>query len=145
MPKRILLVDDEPNTVLVMEHNFRRWGYDVSRAEDGEEAWILLQQTRPDLIVADYQMPRLDGLGLAARVRGSSATADIPIIMFTVKRFELSPEEFCQPLGIAAVLPKPFNPREFKRLVEQVLANAATVPPARGASAEALPQSRVRL
>jgi CheY-like chemotaxis protein len=121
MPKRILLVDDEIHIIRAAEFKFQRLGYDVVCASDGEEAWAAVEQQRPDLIVTDCQMPRLDGLGLAARVSGNAATADIPIIMLSAKGFELSAEEIREQFGIVALLPKPFSPRELVRWVEQIL------------------------
>ncbi len=126
MAYRILLVDDEVHILRASEFKFQRLGYEVLCAADGEEAWELIAHARPDLIVTDCQMPRLDGLGLAARLQENPATADIPILMLTAKGFELSAEELRLRYGIAALLPKPFSPREMTQLAETLLNEKAS-------------------
>ena len=129
MPKRILLVDDEPCTVLALKLNLQRRDFEVACAADGEEAWTAIERQKPDLIVTDYRMPKLDGLELATRVRANPATADVPIVLFTSKSFEISERELCRQYGIAAVVPKPFNPREFYRLAERLVSQHAHAAP----------------
>lgn len=121
MSNRILLVDDEPCTVFVIEYSLRQHGFEVACAADGDEAWAIVEQQKPDLIIADYQMPGLNGLELTARVRANPETRGIPIILFTAKGFELSAEEILEEFGIVAMLPKPYHPREFIRLIERTL------------------------
>ncbi len=121
MPKRILLVDDEVHIIRATEFKFQRLGYDVVCACDGEEAWSMIEQQKPDLIITDCQMPRLDGLGLAARVFEHADTTDIPIIMLSAKGFELSAQEIRERFGIVALVPKPFSPRELVALAEKAM------------------------
>ncbi len=123
MAKRILLCDDEAHILRAAEFKFSRAGYEVMTANDGEEAWEILQTFQPQIIVTDCQMPLLDGLGLAARVRAHAETAHIPIIMLTAKGFELTREETCEKHGILAVLAKPFSPRDLFARVETALAD----------------------
>jgi two-component system, OmpR family, alkaline phosphatase synthesis response regulator PhoP len=122
MPKRILLVDDEVHILRAAEFKFQRLGHEVQCAYDGEEAWSMIEERKPHLIVTDCQMPRLDGLGLAARVAGHAETMDIPIIMLSAKGFELSASEIREQFGIVALLAKPFSPRELVTLAERTLA-----------------------
>ena len=121
MSKRILLCDDEVHILRAAEFKFRRAGYKVFCANDGEEAWELIQQHQPDVVVTDCQMPRLNGLGLAERIRAGEATAQIPVIMLTGKGFELSSQELKEHYGIRLLLGKPFSPRELFQHVEAVL------------------------
>lgn len=123
MAKRILLVDDEIHIIRAAEFRFRRLGYEVLYAMDGEEAWSLVQRYLPHVVVTDCQMPRLDGLGLAARMQGTASTMDIPVVMLSAKGFELSPAEIHEQFGIVALPPKPFSPRELARCVEEILAS----------------------
>ena len=132
MSKRILLCDDEIHILRAAEFKFRRAGYDVLCASDGEEAWELIQKQTPDVVVTDCQMPRLNGLGLAERIQGNVATAHIPVIMLTGKGFELSPRQLKEHYGIRLLLGKPFSPRELFQHVESVLGLGA--PPAAHAS-----------
>ena len=69
MTKRILLCDDELHILRAAEFKFKRAGYDVVCASDGQEGWEQIQQCRPDIVVTDCQMPRLSGLGLAERIQ----------------------------------------------------------------------------
>ncbi len=121
MSRTILLCDDELHILRAAEFKLKRVGFEVICASDGQEAWELIQQNRPDILVTDCQMPRLDGLGLARRLREDPLTADLPIVMLTAKGFELSRGNLEEEWGIAALLAKPFSPRELAKCVEQVL------------------------
>ena len=121
MTKRILLCDDEVHILRAAEFKFKRAGYDVQCASDGEEAWEQIQKHLPDIVVTDCQMPRLNGLSLAERIRTNPATAQIPVIMLTGKGFELSSRELKEHYGIRMLLGKPFSPRELFQHVEAIL------------------------
>ncbi|MBM3999718.1 MAG: response regulator [Planctomycetes bacterium] len=143
MAKRVLLCDDEPHILRAAEFKFSRSGYEVMTAGDGEEALEILRVYQPQVIVTDCQMPRMGGLELAARVRANPATAGIPIIMLTAKRFELTREETCDRHGIVTVLAKPFSPRDLFARVEALIAEglgceAAETEAGEGVPAEAL-------
>jgi DNA-binding response OmpR family regulator len=79
-PRRILLVDDDPNLLVVLSEQLRDDGYDVATARDGQEALRRLDAGWPDLILLDLMMPRIDGLALARRIK---AEADLPIIVLS--------------------------------------------------------------
>jgi DNA-binding response OmpR family regulator len=121
MSKRILLCDDEIHILRAAEFKLKKAGYDVQIASDGEEAWEAIERQTPDMLITDYQMPRLDGFGLVQKVRANPATASIPIFMLTAKGFELSHEELAEKWNVMAVLPKPFSPRELLQRVDAVL------------------------
>jgi two-component system, OmpR family, alkaline phosphatase synthesis response regulator PhoP len=125
MTKRILLCDDESHILRAAEFKFKRAGYEVACACDGEEAWLEIQRQIPDILVTDCQMPRLSGLGLAQRVKELPATSHLPVIMLSAKGFELSPEELRNRYGIRCLMGKPFSPRELHARVEAVLAGEA--------------------
>jgi two-component system, OmpR family, alkaline phosphatase synthesis response regulator PhoP len=120
--KRILLCDDEIHILRAAEFKLRRAGYDVVTAGNGEEGWQAIRERLPDMVVSDYQMPRLDGFGLVQRIRGCAETAHLPVMMLTAKGFELGHDELREKWGVIAVLAKPFSPRELLQRVEQVLA-----------------------
>jgi two-component system, OmpR family, alkaline phosphatase synthesis response regulator PhoP len=121
MTKRILLCDDEIHILRAAEFKLRRAGYDVRIASDGQEGWEAIQASKPDMLITDCQMPRLNGLGLIERVRANPATADLPILMLTAKGFELSHEDMTLKYNVLAVIAKPFSPRELLKRVEAVL------------------------
>jgi DNA-binding response OmpR family regulator len=131
MTKRILLCDDELHILRAAEFKFKRAGYEVICANDGQEGWERIQEQRPDIVVTDCQMPRLSGLGLAERIRQTPETSDLPVIMLSAKGFELPSSELRSQFGIRHLMAKPFSPRELFARVEAVLAGeeaAAALP-----------------
>jgi DNA-binding response OmpR family regulator len=78
--QRILVVDDDPNLLVVLAEQLRDDGFDVSTARDGQEALRRIEAGWPDLIVVDLTMPRMDGLALARQIK---AQADLPIIVLS--------------------------------------------------------------
>ena len=127
MSKRILLCDDEIHILRAAEFKFKRAGYDVVLAGDGEEAWVELQRQLPDIVVTDCQMPRLSGLGLAERIKNDPRTCNVPVIMLSGKGFELSESDIRDRYGIRSLVGKPFSPRELFQQVEAILGGHAVV------------------
>ena len=85
MAEVILVVDDDPDIARFVEVNLRSAGYDVVVAGDGEQALERAADLRPDLVLLDVMMPRIDGFEVAQRLRRSPATANASIIMLTAK------------------------------------------------------------
>jgi DNA-binding response OmpR family regulator len=137
MTKRILLCDDEAHILRAAEFKFKRAGYEVFCAFDGQEGWELVQEHRPDIVVTDCQMPRMNGLQLAERIHTTPATTGLPVIMLSAKGFELSPAEIRDKYGIRALLAKPFSPRELFQRVEATLAGEGVPQPAEAFAVEA--------
>lgn len=121
MGKRVLLCDDEIHILRAAEFKIKKAGHDVRIAGNGEEAWEAILAARPDILITDCQMPRLDGLGLVKRCREHEATREMPILMLTAKGFELSEEELAQRWNVRGLIAKPFSPRELLRTVEAIL------------------------
>lgn len=121
MSKRVLLCDDEIQIIRAAEFKLKRAGFDVTIACDGQEGWEMIQQQRPDILVTDCQMPRLDGLGLVKMLRENTDTADLPVLMLTAKGYELDQEYLFETLKISELIPKPFSPRELLKSVEKIL------------------------
>ncbi|HVP14427.1 MAG TPA: response regulator [Terriglobales bacterium] len=87
MPEsRILIAEDEPHLREILRMQLERAGFDVIEACDGEDALMLAEQTRPDVILLDVMMPGIDGYEALRRLRASYATRYIPIIMLTAKK-----------------------------------------------------------
>lgn len=116
----ILVCDDEPHIVHVVAAKLRNDGFEVLTAADGEEAFEVARQNRPNLLITDYQMPFLSGLELCAKLRGDPATRDIPVIMLSARGFALADEDLKE-TNIRKVLPKPFSPREILRTAREIL------------------------
>ncbi|MBS0209932.1 MAG: response regulator [Planctomycetes bacterium] len=121
MGKRILLCDDELHITKAAEFKLVRAGYEVECACDGEFGWQAIQRVKPDLLITDCQMPRLNGLQLVERIRQQPELQSMPIFMLSGKSMELSHEELARRWDVRAVLGKPFSPRELLTLVEQAI------------------------
>lgn len=80
---KILVVDDARDMRLVIQHLLKKLGHDVDAAEDGEDAWTMLQQNDYQVVVSDWMMPRMDGLALCRKIRGASFSNYIYIILLT--------------------------------------------------------------
>jgi diguanylate cyclase (GGDEF)-like protein len=123
MPETILVVDDDPDIARFVEVNLRSAGYDVSVAADGEEALARAAELRPDLVLLDVMMPRIDGFEVAQRLRRNPQTANTSIIMLTAKA--LSTDKV---LGLTAgaddYIIKPFDPIELLARVKGTLRRA---------------------
>lgn len=124
MIRSVLLCDDEPHIVRAAEFKLKRAGYSVRCSFDGEEAWASIVEGKPDLLITDCQMPRLDGIGLLARVRADARFSDLRVVMLTAKGLELGRTGLLEQHAVSAVIAKPFSPRDLLQKVEQVLAEA---------------------
>ena len=120
MSRKVLVVDDEAHIRHVVSMKLRNAGYEVTTATDGEEALDVCISEVPDLIITDYQMPIMSGLELCRELRQTDRCRSIPAIMLTARGFDISAEEMAE-VGIAAVLAKPFSPREVLEQVSQRL------------------------
>jgi two-component system alkaline phosphatase synthesis response regulator PhoP/two-component system response regulator ResD len=113
----ILLVDDEQHIIELAQMYLEKEGYAVASAGDGERALDLIAETKPDLVVLDLMLPKVDGWDVCRRVRAES---DLPIVMLTA-RDEAIDKIVGLELGADAYLTKPFNPRELVAWVKAVL------------------------
>jgi DNA-binding response OmpR family regulator len=120
----ILVVDDEPTIVEVVELYLLREGFKVLTAVDGHAALSAVRQQRPDLIVLDLMLPGLSGLDVTRQLRASGA---LPIIMLTA-RGEEADRVVGLELGADDYVTKPFSPRELVARVKAVLRRAQPAP-----------------
>ncbi len=120
MKKKILVIDDELSIRILLE-NFLKKEYDVVTKNDGLDALTWMEEGNlPDLIVADIQMPNLDGYEFIKNVRASGFFKDIPMIMLS--GIESSSEKVkCLKLGANDYIVKPFNPEELSIRIELLL------------------------
>ena len=125
MSARILVCDDELHIRRAVANKLASAGFDVQTADDGVLGWEAIEREPVDLLVTDFQMPRLDGIELARRVRGRAETRQIPIILLTAKGFELDETQLSGDLSPLRVVPKPFSPRELLQLVQEMQCAAA--------------------
>ena len=120
MPKRLLVVDDEPNLLRAVAACLKAENYEVSTARSGYEALVHLAETIPDLIISDIRMPGMDGFKLARQLRASQRTALVPIVFLTAKDETADRIEGFR-AGIDAYLTKPFEPDELIAVVNGIL------------------------
>jgi DNA-binding response OmpR family regulator len=113
---RILVVDDDPDLSLLMSLFLRKAGHEVTTAGDGLEALGSIREQVPDIVVLDWNMPRLDGLGLTAAVRGELALTSLPLLMVTA----LPDHAKALAAGVDRVLVKPFTAAGLVEAVEQL-------------------------
>jgi two-component system phosphate regulon response regulator PhoB len=118
---RILVVDDEPEAVELVEFNLKQAGYAVSTAVDGAEALKKARSQTPDMIVLDVMLPEMDGFEICKTLRGEAATARTPILMLTAKAAEID-RVLGLELGADDYLTKPFSPRELLLRIKKILA-----------------------
>ena len=119
MAKTILVVDDEPGSVLMFESVLKKRGYRVILAKDGEEAIGKAQLEKPDLIILDIVMPKIDGTEVAMLLREDDRTKNIPIFFITAL---IAPEDKVDPIGAGSIVfPKPVNMTEFIEKVKKEL------------------------
>ncbi len=120
MPKRLLVVDDEPNLLRAVAACLKAAEYEVSTARSAREALVQLAEAVPDLVVSDIRMPGMDGYQLARQLRGSPRTALVPIVFLTAKDETADRIEGFR-AGIDAYLTKPFEPEELIAVISGIL------------------------
>jgi len=120
MPRTILLIDDEPDLIKLLDYNLTRAGYLALSARDGETGLAMARKHAPDLIILDLMMPGLDGLEVCKKLRQDSSTARIPILMLTAKAEE-GDRVLGLELGADDYVTKPFSVREVLARVKAIL------------------------
>lgn len=120
MPNTILVADDEKHIVQLIKLYLSNEGYQVETAADGQEALDKARRLRPDLIVLDLMMPRVDGWEVCRRIRKES---NVPVIMLTARTDDVDKIVGLE-LGADDYVTKPFNPRELVARVKAVLRRA---------------------
>jgi diguanylate cyclase (GGDEF)-like protein len=123
MGERVLVVDDDPDIARFIEVNLRAHGFEVHLATDGAEALDRVHEIRPDMVLVDVMMPRMDGFRVVERLRSDPRTANVSIIMLTAKALTAD-----KVLGITTgaddYIIKPFDPVELVARVKGTLRRA---------------------
>ncbi|MFQ5849364.1 MAG: response regulator [Candidatus Binatia bacterium] len=120
MKRRILLVEDNPATIDVMEQELVFLGYEVTVARNGIEAVERASSELPDLVVMDIVLPGMDGLEAASRIRNGSKTQSIPILAATAKAMP-GDRRRCLAGGCDDYIAKPFSHRELGDAIKKLL------------------------
>lgn len=122
--KKVLIVDDEPFILMIVEDKLKKAGYDVltQRITDGIMGFI--KSNKPDLIIMDWMLPGMSGLDICKELKKVPETSSIPLFMLTAKGEETDEESGFQ-CGIEQYITKPFSPTALLNLVEKTIGKPA--------------------
>lgn len=122
MAKKILIIDDDPMLRKMYSKKFEIAGFEIDNAKDGEEGIIKIQEFKPDLILMDVMMPRLDGFGVLEKLKANPELANIPVILLTNVGASEQDKEKGLKLGACEYLIKSqHSPNEIIEIVKKYL------------------------
>ncbi|MEA5510657.1 response regulator transcription factor [Crocosphaera sp. UHCC 0190] len=122
--KHLLLVDDDPNLILLVKDYLEFQGYEVTTAENGQEALDLLSKQVPDMIICDVMMPEMDGYALIEKIRQDARTSWVPVMFLSAKGQSQDRVKGLN-TGADVYMVKPFEPEELVAQVESSLKQAS--------------------
>jgi DNA-binding NarL/FixJ family response regulator len=127
MSAQVLLVDDEPGIrVSVTEYLEEMGGFDVQVASNANEAWQMMQQKTPDLVISDIMMPQVDGYQFLKKLRDNSRFKLLPVVFLTARGMTLDRIQGYE-AGVDAYLPKPFDSDELVAIVKNLIGRRGTI------------------
>ena len=118
--RTVLVVDDEPDVLLLCRVNLEFEGYEVLEAADGEQAMERIRAHRPDVVLLDVMMPKMDGWQVLSAVKADADLADIPVVMLTAKVQDQDQIRGWSQ-GAADYITKPFSPLALSQVLQDVL------------------------
>jgi DNA-binding response OmpR family regulator len=119
MATRVLICDDDPVILRLLEVNLEIEGYEVMKANNGAEAYDLAIAELPDVIILDIMMPRLNGYETCQKLKENEATSSIPVVFLSAKA-QQSDVELGKSYGVSEYLTKPFDPADLIEVVERL-------------------------
>ena len=120
MGKVILIVEDDPKSLELTQAVIEASGYSTIAAIDGEQGVKLARDKKPDLILMDIMMPKMDGYAACHAIKIDKLTREIPVIMLTAAGYELN-KKLAQNMGASGYVTKPFNIEELQGIINQYL------------------------
>jgi DNA-binding response OmpR family regulator len=120
-PSRVLVVEDDPVILRLLEVNFELEGFEVLLAHDGAQGIEMARAERPDLVISDIMMPNVSGIELVEQLKGDADTASIPIILLSAKAQSADVKAGLE-AGADDYVTKPFEPLELVDRVQALLA-----------------------
>lgn len=124
---KVLIIEDEEHISELVKYNLESAGYQVAAAYDGEEGLKLVSEFKPDLVILDLMLPKLDGISVCNKLRNQKETEDISIIMLTAKSSETD-KIIGLEIGADDYITKPFSVRELQARIKTVLRRTKTAP-----------------
>jgi DNA-binding response OmpR family regulator len=118
--KKILVVDDNPNIVKLLEHRLKANEYEVVTAHDGEDALDKVRQAKPDLMILDVVIPKIDGYRVLSILRADEQYKDIPVVMLSAHGQAKDVEKGME-LGAVSYITKPFKPEMLLGVIKEAL------------------------
>ncbi len=119
--KKILITDDKPEVLELVKVTLEGEDYEAICASDGKEALEKIGLERPDLVLLDIEMPKMDGFEVLSKLREDPKTKDIPVIMLTAKGQKPDREKGIK-LGASDYIIKPFSPSHLLDKIEELIA-----------------------
>ena len=124
---RVLIVDDDKVIQQLLEVNLELEGYEIAKASDGEEALQQVEAFRPELVLLDVMMPKMDGREVCRRIKSNADTKGIPVIFLSARAQEMDVSSGLE-LGASAYVTKPFDPVDLIETVQKVLDGQTVFP-----------------
>lgn len=131
MAKRILIADDDPTIIRLLQVNLEMEGYDVVTAVDGQDAVEKAAAERPDLIILDIMMPRLDGWAAQEALAADADLAGTPVIFLSARAQQADLRRGYE-AGVAEYVTKPFDPTALLDIIAAILDGTYQRPPQNG-------------
>jgi CheY-like chemotaxis protein len=126
-PGYVLIVEDVPDILRLLEETLKFKGYQAVTAHNGQEALEIIRRQRPALVITDIMMPKLDGFGLVHRLRIDPETRDIPVIFLTATYVALEDKAFALNIGVTRFIEKPVNFEKFLETIRELMAGGGPV------------------
>lgn len=124
---KVLIIEDEEHISELVKYNLESAGYQVAAAYDGEEGLKLVSEFKPDLVILDLMLPKLDGISVCNKLRNQKETEEISIIMLTAKSSETD-KIIGLEIGADDYITKPFSVRELQARIKTVLRRTKAAP-----------------
>jgi CheY-like chemotaxis protein len=125
----VLVVDDIPDILKLLDATLQFKGYRVVTARDGQEALEAIQREHPALVIADILMPKMDGFSLLHRIRLDPETRNIPVIFLSATYVAQEDKDFARAIGVTRFIEKPVNWDKFLPIISEILANGLPATP----------------
>jgi len=119
-PKRILLVEDDRDTLTVLRENLKRAGYQVVEAQSGEEGLVAFKRYKPDLVILDVALPGIDGWEVLRRIKAGPISRKTPVVMLTGKTDNADRIKGYE-IGADFYMTKPYNVQKLLTVVRSIV------------------------
>jgi DNA-binding response OmpR family regulator len=120
---KVIVIDDEPFILMMIEDKLKKAKIDVTTLRESRNAFAVIKQEKPELIILDWMMPELSGIDLCKMIKADPELQDIPIFMLTAKGQDSDEQQGIQ-CGVSRYITKPFSPRSLLEMVQEIIGKA---------------------